>query len=50
VPALTAVPFLAPFPWVRWALALRARLDFDAVIRASPPVVSRLVAIVPCGY
>jgi hypothetical protein len=43
---LTAVPplaaFLDPLAWAP-ARALRARLDFEAVIRASPPVMSRLM-------
>jgi hypothetical protein len=41
---LTAVPppVLAALAWAR-ARAFRARLDFDAVIRASPPVISRLL-------
>jgi hypothetical protein len=51
VPVLAAVPFGAALPfralaclrWA-WARACRARLDFDAVIRASPPVWARLVA------
>jgi hypothetical protein len=45
-PFLAVLPFLAvpPFLAVAWAplRAFRARLDFEAVIRASPPVVSRL--------
>jgi len=43
---LTAVPplavFLAALDWAP-VRAFRARLDFEAVIRASPPVMSRLL-------
>ncbi|HJY66077.1 MAG TPA: hypothetical protein VJ254_05080, partial [Streptosporangiaceae bacterium] len=49
-PFRAGLPFrvLAVLAWLRWAWACRARacrarLDFDAVIRASPPVWARLV-------
>jgi hypothetical protein len=46
---LLAPPFLA---WPAWAplRAFRARLDFEAVIRASPPVGSRLLYAVLCWH
>jgi hypothetical protein len=52
-PVLAALPFLLAPPFLAgpgWAplRAFRARLDFEAVIRASPPVGSRLLYAVLC--
>jgi hypothetical protein len=51
LPFLAWVPFLAALPFLAWVplRAFRARLDFEAVIRASPPVGSRLLYAVLCG-
>jgi hypothetical protein len=46
-PFLLALPFLAGAAWAPLR-AFRARLDFEAVIRASPPVGSRLLYAVLC--
>jgi hypothetical protein len=50
---LAALPFRAALPFLTWPAwlplrAFRARLDFEAVIRASPPVGSRLLYAVLC--